>query len=89
VPLSLASFHFHPLCDILRNRGPDGHQRPIPYLAPFFPEWQLAWDGQWALNAWQNVAPTALLIATILHQAWKRGRSPVGIYSDYKERPEC
>ena len=79
--LAFASFHLHLLCDLAGSRGPDGHQWPIAYLAPFRSGWQLAWDGQWALNSWPNVAFTVILLAWTLYFAWKRGQSPVGLLS--------
>ena len=49
--LVFISFHLHLLCDLIGARGPDGDQWPIPYLKPFSNSVQLAWHGQWALNA--------------------------------------
>jgi hypothetical protein len=79
--LALVNFHLHLLGDILGSRGPDGYQWPIPYLLPFSNAWQLAWDGQWALNAWPNLAITVALIAAALYMAWRRGYSPVSLIS--------
>ncbi len=79
--LVLASFHLHLICDLLGARGPDGEQWPIPYLLPFSHSWQLAWSGQWALNAWPNFVITALLIALMFRLAWKRGHSPLEMFS--------
>jgi hypothetical protein len=79
--LVLLCFHIHLLCDILGSRGPDGYQWPIPYLEPFSDAWQLAWAGQWQLNAWQNIAITLAAIMFILYQASKYGLSPLEIIS--------
>jgi inner membrane protein len=79
--LSALAFHLHLLCDIAGGRGPDGSQWPVPYLSPLPASPQLAWGGQWALNAWQNVLLTVLLLAATLALAWRRGRSPVGLFS--------
>jgi len=79
--LALLSFHLHLFGDLLGSRGPDGYQWPIPYLLPFSDAWQLAWDGQWALNAWPNVAITIALLGLTLYWAWKRGFSPMEIVS--------
>jgi membrane-bound metal-dependent hydrolase YbcI (DUF457 family) len=79
--LALLSFHLHLVGDLLGSRGPDGYQWPIPYLLPFSDAWQLAWDGQWALNAWPNVAITIALLGLTLYWAWKRGFSPMEIVS--------
>ncbi len=81
VALSIASFHLHLLGDLLGARGPDGEQWPIPYLLPFSSAWQWTWSGQWALNAWPNMAITALLLSATLHFAWRRGSSPLELVS--------
>ncbi|MEO6259466.1 MAG: metal-dependent hydrolase [Thermoanaerobaculia bacterium] len=73
-----ANVHF--LCDLLGSRGPDGYQWPIPYLLPFSSR-ELVWSGQWALNAWQNVALTLVLLATTFALAWARGHSPLDLIS--------
>lgn len=75
------SFHLHLLCDVIGARGPDGDQWPIPYLEPFSHLPRLAWSGQWALNAWPNMLITAMLIALSMRWAWKRGYSPLEIFS--------
>ncbi len=79
--LAFASFHLHLLGDVVGARGPDGYQWPIPYLLPFSDRWQWSWNGQWALNAWQNFAITIPLLAWALWLAWKRGRSPLELVS--------
>jgi len=79
--LALASFHLHLIEDLAGSGGPDGYQWPIPYLKPFSAAMQLAWQGQWGLNAWQNLLITAgLLLATLL-LAWWRGFSPLEMIS--------
>jgi inner membrane protein len=79
--LALVSFHTHILGDIIGARGPDGYQWPIPYFLPFSrtPEW--TWEGQWALNAWQNMVITACALLLSIYLAWKRGYSPVELFS--------
>jgi hypothetical protein len=79
--LVLVSFHLHLLCDLIGARGPDGEQWPIPYLLPFSNHLQLVWQGQWALNAWPNMVITAIAVAMTLYLAWKRGYSPVELFS--------
>ena len=79
--LALLSFHLHLLGDVLGARGPDGYPWPIPYLLPFSSAWQITWSGQWALNAWQNFAITGGLLAFTFYLAWRRGFSPVEIFS--------
>jgi inner membrane protein len=78
--LALVSFHLHLFEDFIGSRGPDGDPWPIPYLKPFSPV-QLTWHGQWALNAWPNVALTVVLLFTTLWLAWKRGFSPLEMVS--------
>src|SRR4051812_9823748 len=75
--LVFVSFHLHLLGDLIGARGPDGEQWPIPYLLPFSNYWQLTWQGQWALNAWPNIAITPVALATTFYLAWKRGYSPL------------
>lgn len=75
------SFHLHLLCDLVGARGPDGEQWPIPYLLPFSNHWQWTWQGQWALNAWPNMLITAAALAATLYLAWRRGYSPVEMFS--------
>jgi membrane-bound metal-dependent hydrolase YbcI (DUF457 family) len=73
--------HLHLLGDLAGSRGPDGYDWPIPYLYPFDEQVQLAWEGQWALNAWPNVAITIALLMATFALAWWRGYSPVGLVS--------
>jgi inner membrane protein len=84
--LALVSFHTHILGDIIGARGPDGYQWPIPYFLPFSRTPELSWDGQWALNAWQNFVITGVALALTLFLAWSRGYSPVGIFSMRADR---
>jgi inner membrane protein len=79
---SLLSFHLHLLCDLLGSRGPDPDDIwPISYLAPFSSRRTVSWSGQWALNAWPNVAFTLALLTIIFYRAHKVGYSPVGLFS--------
>jgi inner membrane protein len=84
--LVFVSFHLHLLCDLAGARGPDGDQWPIPYLLPFSHGWQFTWSGQWALNAWQNFLITGAGIALAFYLAWKRGHSPLEIFSARADR---
>jgi inner membrane protein len=84
--LALLSFHVHLLEDVLGTRGPDGYQWPISYLAPFSSTVQLTWRGQWALNAWPNLAITVLLLASTFWLAWLRGFSPLEMVSSVADR---
>ena len=79
--LTIVSFHSHILGDLIGARGPDGYQWPIPYFLPFSSTPELSWDGQWALNAWQNFVITGLALAVTFVLAWRRGYSPVGVFS--------
>ncbi len=84
--LVLASLHLHLLGDVVGARGPDGQQWPIPYLLPFSHQPQLAWSGQWALNAWPNLLITAGLIGLAIVLANKRGFSPLEILSSRADK---
>jgi inner membrane protein len=79
--LALLSFHVHLFEDVLGSRGPDGYQWPIPYLQPFSSSFELAWRGQWGLNAWPNVAISSALLFLTLWLAWRRGFSPLEMIS--------
>ena len=79
--LALLSFHLHLFEDILGSRGPDGYQWPIPYLAPFSSALQLAWRGEWGLNAWPNIVLTLALLLITLWLAWRCGFSPLEMIS--------
>jgi inner membrane protein len=79
--LVFLSFHLHLLGDLIGARGPDGDQWPIPYLLPFSNKLQLIWSGQWALNAWPNFMITGVLIAVTVALAWRRGYSPLEMFS--------
>ncbi|MGC2696420.1 MAG: metal-dependent hydrolase [Candidatus Angelobacter sp.] len=80
--LVFLSFHLHLICDLVGARGPDGDQWPIPYLKPFSNAIQLTWNGQWALNGWQNFAITGVLLVATFWTAWKYGSSPVELVSE-------
>jgi inner membrane protein len=79
--LALVSFHLHLIEDLAGSRGPDGYQWPIPYLKPFSSALQLTWQGQWGLNAWQNVVITATLLIATFWLAWRHGFSPLEMVS--------
>jgi len=84
--LALLAFHLHLLGDLAGARGPDGYQWPIPYLLPFSDSLQLAWQGQWALNAWPNFIITALAILLSFYLAWQQGFSFVSLFSQKTDR---
>ncbi len=79
--LAFVSFHLHLLGDLIGARGPDGAQWEIPYLSPFTDSVQLAWKGQWYLNAWPNFVITGALLALMFYWAWRRGFSPLEMVS--------
>ena len=79
--LVLLSFHIHLLGDLLSGRGPDGTVWTISYLFPVLTAVQFSWSGQWELNAWPNVVITAIALLLILYLAWRRGYSPVNLFS--------
>ena len=78
---SLLAIHVHFLCDLVGSRGPTPDDIwPVPYLAPFGERLTFAWSGQWALNAWQNILLTLLLICFVFFRAVTAGRSPVTLF---------
>lgn len=84
--LAFLSFHLHLLGDIVGARGPDGDQWPIPYLLPFSRVWKVTWSGQWYLNAWPNIVITLAMLALVFYLAWKRGYSPLEMFSAKADR---
>ncbi len=78
--LSLVTFSLHLVCDVIGAKGPDGHQWPVPLLAPFHP-WEWTWAGQWRLDSWQNLVITGALVVITIIVACRRGWSPVEIIS--------
>ena len=83
--LCLVGFHVHLLGDLVGSKGPEDSYWTIPYLWPFsYREW--VWQGQWLLNAWPNVLITAVAIALTGYLAWRRGFSPVGLFSPRADR---
>ena len=84
--LALLAFHLHLLGDLVGARGPEGYQWPIPYLLPFSDAVQLAWDHQWALNAWPNFVLTGVILALSVYLAWRRGYSFVGLLSEREDQ---
>lgn len=84
--LAFLSFHLHLLGDLVGGRGPEGFQWPIHYLFPFSHAWQWTWSGQWALNAWPNMALTVALLAVTGLVAWKREVSPLELVSPTANR---
>lgn len=79
-PFALLAFHLHLLEDLAGSRGPANDYWSVPYLLPFS-RWQWTWSGQWALNSWQNITITAVLLMLVLWLAWKRGYSPLEMVS--------
>ena len=84
--LVLFSFHVHLLGDLLSGRGPDGTVWTVSYLYPFLTNLQLFWFGQWELNAGPNVAVTAAFLVATFYLAWRRGFSPMSIFSVAADR---
>lgn len=80
--IALVSGHLHLLGDVLGSKGPEGHIWAVPYL----PGVEVAWAGQWELNAWPNVVLTLVALAITFRLAWKRGYSPVGVVSERADR---
>lgn len=83
--LAFVAVHLHFLGDLVGSRGPDGYEWPIPYLYPL-PSPELSWSGQWKLNSWQNILITLFLLGITFFLAWRRGYSPVGLFSARADR---
>jgi hypothetical protein len=83
--LAFVGFHIHLLGDIAGSAGPEGSLWPIVYFWPFS-EMEFTWSGQWELNAWQNIVITAMAIGITLFLAWKRGYSPLELFSQKADR---
>lgn len=79
--LVLLGFHIHLLGDLLSGRGSDGTIWTISYMFPVFTHNPFSWSGQWELNAWPNVVITAFALLLTLYLAWRRGFSPVSLFS--------
>ena len=79
--LAFLSFHVHLLQDLIGSRGPDGYVWPIPYLFPISQRCVWTWEGQWKLDAWQNIVITVALLAGTIFLAIRRGYSPVEMIS--------
>jgi hypothetical protein len=79
--LVFLSFHLHLVGDLVGARGPDGYQWPIPYFLPFSNAWSWTWQGQWELNAWPNFVITGVALVITFYLAWKRGYSPLEMFS--------
>ncbi|MBF0227596.1 MAG: metal-dependent hydrolase [Desulfobacterales bacterium] len=79
--LSFISFHLHLLGDIIGSRGPDGEIWTVPYFLPFSDRFHISWQGQWELNAWQNIFITIALLIVMFFLAWKKEFSPLEIVS--------
>ena len=84
--LVFLSFHLHLLGDIVGARGPDGYLWPIPYLLPFSHRLDIVWQGQWALNAWQNFVITGVGLMIMFWVARKQGYSPLEIASQRADK---
>lgn len=78
--LVFVSFHIHLLGDLAGSAGRDGSKWSIVYFWPFF-DWQLTWDGQWALSAWPNIVISIIALALTFFLAWKRSFSPLELIS--------
>jgi inner membrane protein len=84
--LVLLNFHIHLLGDLLSGRGPDGTIWTISYLFPVLRDIPFSWSGQWELNAWPNVVVTAIALLLTFYLAWRRGYSPLSLFSVQADR---
>lgn len=72
--------NLHLICDILGSKGPDGHQWPVPYFAPFVSQGYV-WSQQWPLASWQNMVVTVIAMGITLYASWRYAVSPLEIVS--------
>lgn len=86
--LVLGSFHLHLLGDLAGSGGPDGASWPLRYGWPFLAAEQ-SWQGQWAINAWPNLAITVALLLWASWVAASRGHSPVELISSRADAVFC
>jgi len=85
--LALVGFHIHLLFDLVSGRGPnEGAVWSIAYLYPLVPDFRLSWSGQWELDAWPNFVVTVIFLVATFYLAWRRGFSPVSIFSERADR---
>ena len=75
------AFHLHLLEDVAGSSGPNGDYWPLPYFLPFS-RLSWTWGGQWALNSWQNMTITVVLLLMTFWLAWARGYSPLEMVSE-------
>jgi hypothetical protein len=52
----------------------------VHYLAPFSERLTVAWQHQWPVNAWPNVALTLVLLCIGFRRAVLSGLSPVSLF---------
>ncbi|QQR74591.1 MAG: metal-dependent hydrolase [Holophagales bacterium] len=84
---SLAVVHLHLVADLLGSRGPTADDIwPIHYLGLFSEAVTVSWSGQWALNAWPNLALTFGLLVLAFVRATTVAHSPVSLFSDRAHR---
>lgn len=77
---ALLAVHLHLLGDLIGARGSMPEDVwGIFYWAPWLPEIEIAWPGQWPLVSWQNFAITASLLALAIQRAWRTGHSPLSL----------
>jgi len=78
-------FHIHLLADILGSAGPNRSIWAIKYLFPVSQK-EVLFQGQWALNSWQNIIITIVLMAGIIYTAKIKGYSLVSLLSKRVDR---
>lgn len=78
--LACVAFHLHILGDLVGSAGPGGSIWSLAYLWPVS-DAPFAWQGQWELNAWPNIALTVVLLGVVAVLGVRRGRTPVELLS--------
>lgn len=85
--LALLAVHLHLLCDVLGSRGTTVEDTwPVYYFAPLSMRPEIAWQHQWPLVGWENMAISAALIALLMFRATVTGYSPVALVSARADR---
>lgn len=79
--------HLHLLCDLLGSRGAGADDIwGVFYLSPLSMRPQWAWQGQWPLVGWENMAISVALLGIILWRATRTGYSPLRLISERGDR---
>ncbi|WP_125562349.1 metal-dependent hydrolase [Pseudoalteromonas rubra] len=79
--MSFIAIHLHLFTDLIGSKGPDAYQWPIQYFYPFN-NTGFTWQGQWALNAWQNQLIWLLLLLVCIGYIKRKNISFFELFGD-------